>query len=433
MLISLIERFQRDAEHDTIRYAFWAAALLRFKNACNDGQIPEIAEITQYLESVPEDQIFGICCDLIAEHLTSSWAAGNRTRLDDYLDLTPELNSLEKLPTDLIEDEFLARHNESNGDFPEIKEYQERFPGRSDVVQKLQNRCLDDERLVKLRRIGCGATSIVWQAFDHRTGQTVAVKEAMVGEESNCLRLFESEAAITTGLDHSGIVNIFETGHDENAPPFCVMRMAGEKSFSGRIQDHHKKLEEHKKSIRKRRDWEPLLQDVIRICEAMDYAHTCHILHCDLKPGNIVCGEDNQLGVIDWGMAKANTTSSATPHISGTPEYMPPEQLDGTVSVATDIYSLGAILYETLTGQPPFPWTLNGIENRPANWRELVRNAAFQHPRKVKRNIPKQLEFICLKAMAKEPNDRYQSTTNLGEALRKYISPKSGNFWFQKS
>lgn len=431
MLISLIERFQRDGEHDTIRYAFWAAALRRFKIACEGDGIPEIAEIKQYLGQVPQDQIPGACCDLIAEHLASSWVAGCKTRLDDYLDLIPDLDSLEKLPTDLIEDEFLARHDECNGDFPAIKEYRERFPGRSDVVRKLQSRCLDDERLVKLHRIGCGATSIVWEAFDHITGQIVAIKEAIEGEESNCLRLFESEAAITTDLDHPGIVNISETGHDGKNPPFCVMKMAGEESFSVRIQDHHRNLAEHKKSIRKRCDWVPLLQEVIKICDAMEYSHDHKILHCDLKPGNVVCGENDHPGVIDWGMARKIPITGNERHISGTPEYMPPEQIDGTVSIRSDIYSLGAILYETLTEQPPFLWTQNGIENRPANWPELVRNGAFQRPRKVKRNIPGQLESICLKAMALQPEDRYQSATELSDALRSYLSTKPGplQFW----
>jgi len=432
MLISLIERFQRDGENEVIPYALWAAALHRFKNDCDDGGIPDIAQIKSYLIPVPENQTFGACCDLIAGHMTYSWSEGMRNQLEDYLNLIPQLSSLEKIPADLIEDEFLARYDESNGDFPEVREYRQRFPGRPEVIQKLQSRCMNGEHIVKLRRIGCGATSIVWKAFDHRTGHMVAVKEAIADAASTGLSLFETESAITAGLDHLGIVNIFETGRGGKSLPFCVMKMGGEEVFSARIQDHHKKLEEHKKSIRKRQDWIPLLQDIIRICEAVEYAHNHHILHCDLKPGNLVCGKADQPGIIDWGMAIKTPTSGTGKHISGTPEYMAPEQVDGAVSVRSDIYSLGAILYETLTGQAPFPWTKKGIENRPEEWRDLVRSSTFQIPRKAKRHIPKQLESICLKAMAQNPKDRYQTAAGLASDLREYISPKAGKFRFRK-
>ncbi len=431
MLISLIERYQDKGEHEIIRYGNWAAALRHFENACEEGDIPDIADLKNLLDPIPESQQPGALCDLIAAHMKRSWASGEKKKLDSYLLEYPNLGSLTDLPFSLIEDEFLVRYLRPHGDFPEIIDYEKRFSENPEVARLLRRRCLNDERYIKLLQIGSGATSVVWEGYDSLADQAVAIKIPLstLDKKTDELGPFKHEVAITSELSHPGIVSMTEGNSRNGGPPFYVMRLAGKENLSERIQTHHRDLRIQKRSIRKRHDWKDLLQSVIKICDAIEYAHDHKILHCDLKPGNVICDGDGEIGIIDWGMARR--IGSTDSGIVGTPDYMPPEQADGIVEIRSDVFGLGAILYEVLTGQPPFSWVRNGIEARPGDWADQVRAGAFPDPQKKKRSIPKPLGKICRKAMALKPGDRYQSATELSDPLRGYLSAKPGplQFW----
>ena len=166
MLISLIERYQDKGEHEIIRYGNWSAALRHFENACEEGDIPEIADLKNFLDPIPESQQADALCDLIAAHIKQSWALGKKSKLDSYLIEFPNLGSLSELPISLIEDEFLVRYLRPHGDFPEINDYKNRFSENLEVTRLLHRRCLNDERYIKLHQIGSGATSVVWEGFD---------------------------------------------------------------------------------------------------------------------------------------------------------------------------------------------------------------------------------------------------------------------------
>jgi len=431
MLISLIERYQDKSEREIIRYGNWSAALRHFENACEEGDIPEIADLKNFLDPIPESQQADALCDLIAAHMKQSWAVGKKRKLDSYLIEFPNLGSLSELPISLIEDEFLVRYLRPHGDFPEVRDYENRFSENREVARLLHRRCLNDERYIKLHQIGSGATSVVWEGFDHLKGRSVAIKIPLLtlNEQTDGLRPFKHEVEITSQLNHLGIVGMTEGNSKNSEPPFYVMRLAGKENLSDRIQTHHRDLMKQKRSIKKRRDWKELLQSVTKVCDAIEYAHNQKILHCDLKPGNVICDEDGGIGIIDWGMARK--IGSSDRRIVGTPDYMPPEQADGIPETRSDVFGLGAILYEALTGQPPFSWVQNGIEARPNDWADQVRAGAFPAPRKIKRSIPKLLDRICRKAMALKPEDRYQSAADLSGALRSYSSTKPGplQFW----
>ncbi len=436
MLISLIERFQEDNESEITRYAMWAAAMRHFKNDCEEGSIPEIRDLANYLAPIPEEHQFGALCDLVAAHMRCSWAAGEGRKLEAYLDELLELGLLENLPNDLIEDEFLARYHFDYGDFPEIQEFEERFSRNPEAFQLLRKRCLNHCQYVKLQRIGAGATSIVWEGFNHQTKEGVAIKEplASLDEREQILVSFIHEVEITSKLQHPGIVNMTEVISNTGELPFYVMHLAGRENLSERIQAHHQEIREQKKSFRKRRDWKPILHLVAGVCDAIEHAHAKGVLHCDLKPGNVICDENDKIGVIDWGMARRIVAEEESNNMGpiGTPDYMPPEQADGIAEIRSDIFGLGTILYEALTGSPPFLWIRDGVEARPDDWADQVRRGAFPPPRKVNRYVPKPLDEICRKAMSLHPESRYQSAADLAEALRSYLSTKPGTLWFRR-
>ncbi|PHS01361.1 MAG: hypothetical protein COA78_22785 [Blastopirellula sp.] len=162
--------------------------------------------------------------------------------------------------------------------------------------------------------------------------------------------------------------------------------------------------------------------DMVRqIAEAVQYAHEHEILHRDLKPSNILLGEDGRPQITDFGLAKRmdqNSDLTTTGEIMGSPGYMAPEQASGKINLigpGADIYGLGAILYVLLTGRPPFQGA-NVIEAI-----DLVCNADVLPLRKVDRNIPKNLETICLKCLHKVPAARYHSAAELAEDLQAFL------------
>src|SRR5262249_10122904 len=158
------------------------------------------------------------------------------------------------------------------------------------------------------------------------------------------------------------------------------------------------------------------------LAAAMDYAHQRGILHRDLKPANVLLGSDGAPRITDFGLAKrlegGESTHTRTGSIIGTPSYMAPEQAFGQnkeIGPAADIYALGAILYELLTGRPPFQGTtlLETVQ--------MVRTAEPVPPGRLQPRLPRDLETICLTCLRKEPHKRYATASLLAEDLRRFL------------
>ena len=445
MLISLVERLQPKRVQEPARYAAWSAARRKLLADGGRDRLPPCDHLQDYLPAVPADQQIEASQDLVAVHLQLSWQAGPGAKLESYVEANPALGTTAELPSDLIEDELLARYQHPHGDFPAISRYQKRFPSRSDVMKLLNARCLDGGRYVKLRRIGVGAVAVVWEAFDRRACREVAIKEPLTladkSSSSPKRHPFATEVGITKKLEHPSIVSMVEVIPRDDGPPFYVMRLVGRLTLSDKIQKRHTKLAQVSKAAAFEEGLRDLLEAVARICDAIHYAHERGILHCDLKPENIACNEHGDIGVIDWGlavpMADANgdsgdrSISGGQRRLAGTPHYMAPEQMDGIIDVRSEVFGLGAILYETLTARPPYNWSERGVELRPDDWPELVRKARFPRPRKIHRRIPIPLEAICRKAMALEPAERHQSAAELAKDLRAHLSERSGQPWYR--
>jgi len=261
--------------------------------------------------------------------------------------------------------------------------------------------------------IGRGGMGKVYRAKHTSLGRTVALKVLAHEPEERILARFAEEARAVARLHHPNICPLFETGTVEGRPYFAQEYLEGgtlAQKFNGAPQDP---------------------RDGVRIVEtisnAIQYSHDHGILHRDLKPGNILLAADGTLKVTDFGLAKEMASSDGTPHesagltrtgeIVGTPAYMSPEQASGVVSglgPTTDVYALGAILYEALTGRPPF--------QAPDALQTLLMVLAMDpvSPRTLQPKVPRDLETICLKCLEKSPKRRYPTARELAEDLHRF-------------
>ncbi len=256
--------------------------------------------------------------------------------------------------------------------------------------------------------IGRGGMGVVYKARQTRLDRTVAVKMILAGHLASAehRRRFQAEAKAAARLRHPNIVHIHEVGQLHGQDFFAMEYIEGE-SLAQRIAQHAGNIET---AVR-------LLGAVAR---AVDHLHRQGILHRDLKPSNILLDAEGQPYVTDFGLAKVlapDSEMTATGVIAGTPSYMAPEQAagrSGQLGPAADTYSLGAILYELLTGQPPFR------RQNPLDTLMEVLGREPALPRTVNPRIPRSLELICLKCLAKSPEDRYTSAGALADDLERF-------------
>ena len=265
---------------------------------------------------------------------------------------------------------------------------------------------------------------IVYKARQVSLDRLVAVKMILAGQLASEaeLKRFRTEAEAAASLDHPNIVAIYEVGEHEGQHYFSMQFVEGH-SLAQLIRDAKLKVEEGTKqpspssTLQSPTAVATLMATVAR---AVHYAHQRGILHRDLKPGNILIDAQGQPHVTDFGLAKRvdlDSSLTLSGAAIGTPNYMPPEQAAGQtrhLTTAADIYSLGAILYELLTGQPPFE------AETPL---EVMRKVLEQEPRRpssISRRVDRDLETICLKCLEKDPQRRYASADALAEDLERW-------------
>jgi serine/threonine protein kinase len=394
------------------------------------------------------------------EEQRESWRQGECALLETYLERQPDLRHDEKLLLDLILAEYTLR--QERGEQPMAAEYLARFPDftrqlrllfevldgiddtnadafAADETQPgslkrvaqpasdpagLASRPWTDQPSISSARFGSyelieeiarGGMGVVYKARQRKLDRIVALKMIRADQfdsESSILR-FQNEAEAAAKLDHPGVVPIFDVG-DQDGQPYLSMAFIDGESLATRVG-------------RGRLDPPEAARIVRDVAQAIQHAHERGIVHRDLKPANILLDSSDRPRVTDFGFARRVDVPiglSLDGNIIGTPSYMSPEQAGGDMSrvgPACDIYSLGAVLFHLLTGRPPFVG---------ANMLEIIRQVSqkpAESPRAINPSVPISLERICLKCLAKKPEQRYMTAGEVAAELDRYLqsSPDS--------
>jgi serine/threonine-protein kinase len=267
--------------------------------------------------------------------------------------------------------------------------------------------------------LGRGAMGVVYKAMDPVIGRTVAVKTIRLSEEGTGLSRpelvtrFQTEARAAGLLTHPNIVVVFDAG-EEDGLYYITMELVEGKSLQALLDGGHAF---------------PLsrtLRIMEQTCSALQFAHERNVIHRDIKPANLMLTADDTVKVTDFGTAKILQfgTVQQTAHVMGTPSYMSPEQVKGrAVDGRSDIFSLGVMLYEMVTGEKPFPG-----QNITTVIYKIV-NEDPVPPRQIDPSIHPGISALVMKALAKEPDQRYQNCREMLEDLRNYrsLAPGGGN------
>jgi tetratricopeptide (TPR) repeat protein len=370
------------------------------------------------------------------DRFEAAWKAGQRPRIEDHLAAVPEPERPELL-RELILLEIDYRR--SAGDPPQAEELLARFPGLDPTwlagalsgaptlpttVSPAPPAGEPEDPLLDRRigpylieqRVGSGGMGSVYKALRQDAyRQQVALKVIRPGlDGEEILRRFRTERQVLAELQHPHIARLLDGGATDDGRPYFVMEY-----IDGEPLDRY--CERRRLGTRER------LELFRTVCEAVQHAHQRQVLHRDLKPGNILVTADGTPKVTDFGLAKRLAGSPAplagadqTPSgaILGTPSYMAPEQAGGKrgeVGAAADVYALGAILYELLTGRPPFraetplDTLLQVLEGNPVP------------PRRLQPKLARDLETVCLKCLQKESGQRYPSVAALADDVRRFL------------
>src|ERR1700730_12731999 len=261
-----------------------------------------------------------------------------------------------------------------------------------------------------LGELGRGAMGVVYRATDPVIGRAVAVKTIRLSEEgtglnrTELLSRFKTEARAAGLLAHPNIVVVYDAG-EENGIFYITMELIEGKSLQSLLDFGHGFPVPR------------ILRILEQTCSALQLAHERHVIHRDIKPANLMLTADDTVKITDFGTAKILQfgTVQQTTHVMGTPSYMSPEQVKGRpVDGRSDIFSLGVMLYEMLTGEKPFPGqSITTVIYKIVNEEPIP-------PRQLNPSIHPGLNDIVMRALAKEPDDRYQTCRELQDDLKNY-------------
>lgn len=311
------------------------------------------------------------------------------------------------------------------------------LPEVEDGCDSVRHDTRDDfssEQYVGIRQIGVGGQGTVVLVRDVDLDREVAVKH--VRQRSNWRpdagEQLQQEARIAGNLEHPGVVPIYGFGHDAQGQPYYAMRyVPKERTFEDVIREIHQEKDTAARDTRIKK----ALQKFVTICRTIAYAHRKGVVHGDIKPANVVVGNFGEVFVVDWGLARDDSVEAATDatddssgakpgQLSGTLGYMSPERASGAdISELSDVYSLGATLYQILTDELPYDG-----ESVPEILVK-VQAGKFKPPREINPAVPRALDAVCLKAMAEDPQSRYENSGALADDIESWLYDRPITAW----
>jgi serine/threonine protein kinase/formylglycine-generating enzyme required for sulfatase activity len=376
--------------------------------------------------------------DEICVRFENAWKAGQRPRIEDYLGNLPHPER-SLLFRELLRLEVTYRRQ--IGEMPTEKEYAELFAGHVQLVQAVFReppsgstgqgdwacqqlstppKLFDAEetdqpiRLGRYRitaRLGAGGFGVVYKGYDEELHRDVAIKvphkERLSKGEG--VESYLAEARVLAILDHPHIVPVHDVGRTDDGLCYVVSKYIEGSDLAKRLKQARPSFIES-------------TQLVAIMAEALQYAHQKRLVHRDLKPANILLDSENKPYLTDFGLALKEEDFGKATGIEGTPAYMSPEQANGEghlVDGRSDIFSLGMVFYELLTGRRPF------IADTNLALLALIAAAEVRPPRQTDPTIPRELERICLKALAKRATERYTTAFDLADDLRHWLSQQA--------
>ncbi len=278
-------------------------------------------------------------------------------------------------------------------------------------------------RYIRGELLGVGGMGRVTLAYDRKLERYVALKELRSDlAESDPLRTrlihLIREARLTARLDHPGVVSIFDVGELDDGTLYYTMRVVRGQSLAAAMARSNPANAARSAPSSLPRD--RLLRSLLAACDAVGFAHRLGIAHRDLKPGNIMVGEFGETQVVDWGLACDLGTPSTG--VVGTPAYMSPEQARGEpIDARSDVWSLGAILHELITGHPPHSTSADTPADVVARAAAITTAAPELAPTRTPTHTPHELAAIARRALAPNPADRYHDAKELAEDLANHL------------
>jgi eukaryotic-like serine/threonine-protein kinase len=416
--------------------------LLRFEEAWRRDGPPEIADFLGDPPGLSSPERRRLLVELIAIDLEFRWRDGRRDPsshqrivLEDYVARFPELTSLGPFPLELIGEEYRARCRW--GDRPSHGEVMARFPMRREEIRaelleidrELEAEAADPRPGVRIalpeeqaardpnvrllshrdfllrRLIGAGRIGKVYQAWHQDAGREVAVKflRKTLLQEPRIVERFIGEARTVVGLHHPHIVGTQGLGRTPGGAYFIVMDLVDGPDLAQFGRNRPIAVGD---AVR----W------TIEVCLALEHAHEMGVIHCDLKPANILLDATGGIRVTDFGLARS--LGGPTPwaaEVEGTAPFMAPEQVSrcwGRIDQRTDVYGIGAVLFALLTGRPPH------VGRRlPDLLADVISAAPVASPGVFRPDLPEPLDHLCRKCLCKAPEGRYQAVREVRSSL----------------